>query len=170
MAEIIRAITELLRTVGEMAGGRIRGQIAFWIVFVAIVTLSAKPSYESVDYVLKQLGVGVGLPYIFVSLLVSLISVIMLVGLAGVLGTLLGLFVRFAFATPTRIRIDDLFAKLMPIVRSADTLGVDVQTTKQLQADAEKLYAQWNSSRINKFLKWQVKKKQSKKGKKNVNL
>jgi hypothetical protein len=155
MADIIRAITELLRTVGEMAGGRIRGQIAFWVVFTAIVTLCVKPSYESISYVLRQLGVAIELPTLLLAIAMSIISVIMLVGFGAAIGTLLGLFTRFAFASPTRTRIDGILTKLISTLQNASASGIDIQTTNKLVAEAEKLYEQWASSPINKFLKWQ---------------
>ena len=161
MADIIRAISELLRTVGEMAGGRIRGQIAFWVIFAVIAILSAKPAYDSMDYVIKQLGVVVGLPNLFVSLLVALMSTIMLVGLGFAGGAFLGLLIRLVFATPLNRRIDNIFVKLMPLLRDINKLETNNQNTTQLLSDAEKLYTQWNTSRINKFLRWGIKKRQT---------
>jgi hypothetical protein len=153
MSDIIRAINELLRTIQQIAGGKIRGQVAFWVVIIIIIAISSKTAYDNVDYVLIKIGVVQGLPYMFLSLIVALIATAMLLGFAGGIGMLFGMLVRVAFVTPTTYRIDGTLTKLLSILKELDRTA-NTDDVKRLLKDTEEISNRWNNSRINKFVKW----------------
>lgn len=159
MAETIKALTELLRTIQEMAGGRIKGQIAFWIVLVIIVALAAKPGYDSVSGALVEIGLVRGLPQLFAALLLAIISTVLMIGVSGSIGTLLGLAFAITFASKARFKLDKAMLDLIRIAKTInDTNPTD--RTQQSLTDITNLYNDWNKSRINRIVKWGIRKTQ----------
>jgi hypothetical protein len=162
MAEIIKAINQLLRTMGEMAGGRKRGQAVFWVIFTLVVLIMIKPAYDNASYVIEHLTSS---PAIVNALFVSfaaLLSMAVMFGVAGAIATLIGWSIRVGLATPTTIRIDNTLNKFLPLLRKAKRGNLDRESINELLKDTKELETQWNKSKIVKFVHW-VKKPKFKK-------
>lgn len=156
MTGFIRALTELLREIQKMAGGRIRGQIVFWVVFIIFVALAANPAYTSVSDVMSKLGLPFGLPQLFISFLIALISATVLIGIGGAIGTLIGMFNAVAFGSKTRLGIDRILVDLIQILKTLNETNPDENVAKLL-TDADALYGNWSKSKINKYIRFGAK-------------
>lgn len=51
MLGFVKDIVGLMKEVQEMSGGRKRGQVVFWIVFIIVSAILSKPAYDAVAYV-----------------------------------------------------------------------------------------------------------------------
>ena len=160
MADIIKAITELLREVGKMAGGRVRGQIAFWVVFALIVALCIKPAYESISSVLGYLHITIPpwfLSNFLVSLGLGLVSVIFLAAIGFGIGALISAILTLFLGSRIERATDDVLDELLAIVDNARTLQTDYNTKLEL----EKLYPRLQQIRekqhkrvANRIVRW----------------
>lgn len=145
---------DLVKKVQDMAGGRKRGQIIFWLIVIMIIALLAKTAYSNVEYVASRIGSMPILLKVIVSLLVSLSAAGMALGLIYGAAILIGIPIRIGLATPTTIRLDNTFLKLLLLLKQIHKAMPDNQDIIKLMVDMDKLYEQWNSSKITKFARW----------------
>jgi hypothetical protein len=88
------------------------------------------------------------------------------VGIPMMLGLFFGMIIRVGFATPTTIRIDNTLNTLLPLLRKANRGKLDRKSIQELLDDTKNLEAQWNKSKIVRFIHWNSKRKVQKRNKK----
>ena len=157
MMNFIDKITNLTKVMQEMAGGRKRGQIVFWIVFFIGVAISLRYAYDSIEYVFSSLSEMSPLLTIVTFVTSALIGLALILVVAYAIATLFGWSIRTAFATPVSNRIDFILLCLIQILKDANKDEIDKQSIKELLNDVEKMCEYWNSQRITKFIHWLTK-------------
>lgn len=95
----------------------------------------------------------------------TLVSIAILAGIVFAISAVVGLPIRIGFATPVHYRIERTFFELMRLLRNASDSAPDNKEIKRMLGDTERLYEQWNASRITRFVRW-VTRSQSKKERK----
>lgn len=154
MAEIINALNQLLRTVQEMAGGRIKGQIAFWIVIILVAAIGISPAYNSVSDVVDKLNISSPITNAIASMLFVLTGFVVLFAILTLIGALFGTVLRSAIDTAFRIRLNDTFNGLLAQLQTAKTLKPDDIEISRLLKETEELYYKWRATRTNVFMQW----------------
>jgi hypothetical protein len=153
----ITEIPELVKITYSLFGEKWGKRLGRAIVILFLVALAG----AAVTAVMTAIGhVPTDVLFSILSMILILIAIL---GIPVAIAILIGWTIRVGFATPTNIRIDNTLNKLLPLLRKANRGKLDKETIKRLLEDTEKLEAQWNKSKIVKFIH-RFSKPKSKKG------
>jgi hypothetical protein len=153
-----------------MAGGKIRGQIVFWVCFLLIIVILflgagilLNPTYESISSVLSHFNIHItqidlDIPStIWVNLLIifvaALIETMIVFAVFGGLGAFIGMLLNAVFPAFTTYRIDKIFAELIPLLERVKEANPNNETEEMLN-DATKLNLRWQKSWANKIARF----------------
>lgn len=138
--EMVKGIRELQ----DMAGGRIRGQIVFWVCFVVgvvvvltVVALCVKPAYEGVSSVIGSLGIvvpGSLVSNFFISLGIAILSVLLLVGIGFGIGALISMILILLLGSHIERATDDILNELVTVIGDARKVRVSDELNVELEA------------------------------------
>lgn len=167
----LKGMLDVLERVQNMAGGKIRGHIIFWILIALFILFAilflmwwSNSAYESFCTFLGHFNihiqeVEVEIPSslfsrILLSLIIVVAEVIFMIGLAGVIGAFLGTLTNIIFPGFTTYHIDKLFIELLPMIKRVKELDPNSETEQMLN-DVTKLQERWQTrypNRITRFL------------------
>jgi hypothetical protein len=140
LTELVNAFRGLLEVLDKMAGGRIRGQIAFWVVFILIVAIIAWPAYNNLKSLLTALHITIP-PSFFSELLIALgfalISVILLAAIGFGIGGLISAILTLFLGEGIERAKDDVLYELQNVIDE----GRKLQTNFETKLALEKLYS-----------------------------
>lgn len=141
-----------------MAGGRKKSRLVFWVIFLVIVAIAAKPAWESVSFVFGKIGSSITSP-LGIALSSLIIFVIGFAGLFAVVTLLAAIpaqFVRTALDTGFRIRLNDIFVALISMLKQSEESQPHNTQLHQLRIDTEDLHTKYISTKTNRLLSWIV--------------
>lgn len=154
IASAIKEFLSVVEKVQEMSGGRIRGQIVFWAIFLIIIGLAIWPVYLNMERIADKIDSASWFANLLMAIVASLIAFGGMLTLASIVGLLIGMPIRIGLSSPTTKRIDDTFTRLLPLLERMNDEAVDKTATEKLLTEARRLHTDWSKSRINRFVRW----------------
>ncbi|RJQ39169.1 MAG: hypothetical protein C4555_03845 [Dehalococcoidia bacterium] len=154
LVEVIRALTDLIEKVQKMAGGKVRGQLVFWVFFVLLVFWAIRPAYEGASFILSKIWFASPLLSAFAGLVIAVTGFLVLFGVITLVASFPGQFIRSALETGFRIRLNDTFIGLLSVLENATKENPNSVEIKQLFDDTQVLYAKYRKSKTNILVQW----------------
>lgn len=164
---LIRETVKGMRELQDMAGGRIRGQIVFWVCFVlavvvvlTVIALCVRPAYEGISSVISSLNIiipGSLVSNFFLSLGIAVLSVVFLAAIGFGIGALISMILILFLGSRIEKATDDILNELVTVIGNAKKL----QVSDELNVELETLYLRADEIRekqrkrvANRIVRW----------------
>jgi hypothetical protein len=158
MEGFVKAVTKLLEVIERMSGGKKIARVVFWVAFITIIAVAAKPAWDSVSYVYSKMGSIVTSPVAvaIASLVILVVGFASLFAVLTLVAVIPAQFIRTMLDSAFRVRLNDTLVASIDILKRAEQAQPDNPILHQLVSDTQFLHSKYISTKTNIFVSWIV--------------